>query len=187
VNVTPAVADQQDRLLVRRILEGDQAAAAELVDRYQRPLFNVALRMLGNVQDAEDVTQVVFGNLFTSLETYDPRYRFFSWAYRMAMNESLNALKRRREMVTLDDHSAIPTKGAAVDDAVEAVEVEERVRSALLQLKAEDRTLLVMRHFSSLSYEEIAEVLEVPTQTVKSRLYTARDRLRTVLLKQGEG
>jgi RNA polymerase sigma-70 factor (ECF subfamily) len=171
-------------LLVRRILEGDQAAAAELVDRYQRPLFNVALRMLGNVQDAEDVTQVVFGNLFTALETYDPRYRFFSWAYRMAMNESLNALKRRREMVTLDDHSAIPARGAAVDDAVE---VEERVRSALLQLKAEDRTLLVMRHFSSLSYEEIAEVLEVPTQTVKSRLFTARDRLRTVLLKQGEG
>lgn len=165
-------------------MEGDQAAAAELVDRYQRPLFNVALRMLGNVQDAEDVTQVVFGNVFTSLESYDPRYRFFSWAYRMAMNESLNALKRRREMVTLDDHSAIPAKGAAVDDAVE---VEERVRSALLQLKAEDRTLLVMRHFSSLSYEEIAEVLEVPTQTVKSRLFTARDRLRTVLLKQGEG
>ncbi len=165
-------------------MEGDQAAAAELVDRYQRPLFNVALRMLGNVQDAEDVTQVVFGNLFTALETYDPRYRFFSWAYRMAMNESLNALKRRREMVTLDDHSAIPARGAAVDDAVE---VEERVRSALLQLKAEDRTLLVMRHFSSLSYEEIAEVLEVPTQTVKSRLFTARDRLRTVLLKQGEG
>lgn len=165
-------------------MEGDQAAAAELVDRYQRPLFNVALRMLGNVQDAEDVTQAVFGNVFMSLETYDPRYRFFSWAYRMAMNESLNALKRRREMVTLDDHSAIPARGAAVDDAVE---VEERVRSALLQLKAEDRTLLVMRHFSSLSYEEIAEVLEVPTQTVKSRLFTARDRLRTVLLKQGEG
>jgi RNA polymerase sigma-70 factor (ECF subfamily) len=183
LNETAAAADAQDRAIVRRYLDGDQAAAGELVDRYQRPLYNVALRMLGNVQDAEDVTQVVFGNVFTSLETYDPRFRFFSWVYRMAVNESLNALKRRREMVTLDDHLAIPARGAAVDDAVE---VEERVRVALLRLKEEDRSLLVLRHFSSLSYEEIAAVLDVPTRTVKSRLFTARDRLRTVLLAQGE-
>lgn len=183
MNETPSAADEQDRSLVQAYLDGDQSAAGGLVDRYQRRLFTVAFRMLGNQQDAEDVTQVVFGNVFTSLETYDPRFRFFSWVYRMTVNESLNALKRRRDVVTLEDHLGIPATGAAVEDTVE---VEERVRTALLRLKPEDRTVLVLRHFSFCSYEEMAEVLGVPSRTVKSRLFTARDRLRQVLLAQGE-
>lgn len=179
---TPAAADEWDRALVQRYLDGDQHAASDLVDRYQRRLFNVALRMLGNAQDAEDVTQTVFGNVFQSLETYDPRFRFFSWIYRMTVNESLNAIKRRKQMVTLEDHLAIPTAGIAADDAVE---VEEHVGKALMQLKPDDRAVVVMRHFAHLSHEEIGDVLGVPARTVKSRLFTACDRLRTLLIAQG--
>jgi RNA polymerase sigma-70 factor, ECF subfamily len=76
---THAAADEGDRDLVRRYLEGQQDAANGLVGRYQKRLFNVALRMTGNVQDAEDATQTVFLNAFLNLRTYDPRYRFFSW------------------------------------------------------------------------------------------------------------
>ena len=179
---TPAAADEWDRALVQRYLDGDQHAASDLVDRYQRRLFNVALRMLGNQQDAEDVTQTVFGNAFLSLESYDPTYRFFSWIYRMTVNESLNAIKRRKQMVTLEDHLAIPTAGIAADDAVE---VEEHVGKALMQLKPDDRAVVVMRHFSHLSHEEIGEVLGVPARTVKSRLFTACERLRSLLIAQG--
>jgi RNA polymerase sigma-70 factor (ECF subfamily) len=177
-----AEADAQDRQLVRRCLDGEATAASLLVDRYQRPVFNVALRMLGNVQDAEDVTQTVFGNAFDSLGTYDPQYRFFSWIYRMAVNESLNTLKRRKRMVTLDDGLDLPTPGTAADDTVEA---EDRVERALMGLKADDRAVVVLRHFVSFSYEEIADVLEVPVKTVKSRLFTARERLRLALLARG--
>lgn len=167
---------------MRRHLDGDRAAAGELVDRYQRRLFNVALRMLGNLQDAEDVTQTVFGNAFHALPSYDPRFRFFSWIYRMAVNESLNALARRKGTVTLEDHWSIPADGPAVDDAVE---IEEQVGKALLRLKPDDRAIVVMRYYGSLSHEEIGASLGIPARTVKSRLFTARERLRTLLLDQG--
>jgi RNA polymerase sigma-70 factor (ECF subfamily) len=170
--------DDLDRALVRRYLNGERAAGDELVDRYHRSVFNVALRMLGNVQDAEDVTQTAFGNAFVALDSYDPKYRFFSWIYRMTVNESLNTLKRRRNVVSLDGSFDIP----AGVDSDKAVEVEERVGRALLELKPDDRAVVVLRHFVSFSYDEISDVLGVPVKTVKSRLFTARERLRQVLL-----
>jgi RNA polymerase sigma-70 factor (ECF subfamily) len=179
---TPAAADEQDRALVRRYLDGDREAASDLVDRYQRRLFNVALRMLGNVQDAEDATQTVFGNAFESLKSYDPKYRFFSWIYRMAVNESLNALKRRKQMVTMDEDFDL---AAPVSRTSGAVEAADRVGKALMELKPDDRAVVVLKHFVSFSYEEIAAVLDVPVKTVKSRLFTARERLRLSLNEQG--
>ena len=134
--------------------------------------------MLGNVQDAEDVTQTVFGNAFAALDTYDPRYRFFSWIYRMTVNESLNTLKRRRKVVSLDGSFDVP----APLTSASAAEAEDRVGRALLQLKPDDRAVVVLKHFVSFSYEEISDVLGVPVKTVKSRLFTARERLRESLL-----
>ncbi len=175
---TPAAADEQDRALVRRYLEGQRDAASGLVDRYQKRLFNVALRMVDDVQDAEDVTQTVFLNAFLKLGTYDPTYRFFSWVYRMTVNESLNTLKRRKRTVTLEDEPEIHAPGAAPDRAAEA---EDRVGKALRCLNPDDRAVVVLSHFVSFSYQEIADVLEIPVRTVKSRLYTARERLRLTL------
>ena len=179
---TRAAADEQDRALVRRFLEGQRDAAGALVDHYQKPLFNVALRMLGNVQDAEDATQTVFLNVFLKLGTYDPRFRFFSWIYRMTVNESLNMLKRRKPTVTLEDALEVQAPGAAADRGAEDV---DRVGKALMGLKPDDRTVVVLRHFVSFSYQEIADVLEVPVKTVKSRLFTARERLRLALDARG--
>ena len=175
---TPAAADEQDRALVERCLEGQRDAAGGLVDRYQKRLFNVALRMLGNVQDAEDVTQTVFLNAFLKLRTYNPRYRFFSWIYRITVNESLNMLERRKPTVTLEDEPDVRAPGAAPD---RAAEVQDSVGKALMSLKPDDRAVVVLRHFVSFSYQEIADVLEIPVRTVKSRLYTARERLRLTL------
>lgn len=178
---TRATADEQDRSLVRQFLGGHREAASALVDRYQRPLFNVALRMLGNVQDAEDVTQTVFLNAFLRLGTYDPSFRFFSWIYRMTVNESLNMLKARKPTASLDDALRIHAPGAEAD---RAAETSDRVGKALMDLKPDDRIVVVLSHFVSFTYLEIAEVLEIPVKTVKSRLFTARERLRLAL---GEG
>jgi RNA polymerase sigma-70 factor (ECF subfamily) len=178
---SPAAEDELDRALVRRCLDGDRLAAEEIVNRYQRRLFNAALRMLGNVQDAEDVTQTVFGNVFVSLAAYNPKFRFFSWVYRMVVNESLNAQKRHKRLVGLDDSADV----AAPESDSAAAEAEVQVMKALQGLKVEDRSVVVMKHISLLSYEEIADVLHIPVKTVKSRLFTARERLRTVLLAQG--
>jgi RNA polymerase sigma-70 factor (ECF subfamily) len=140
-------------------------------------VFNVALRMLGNVQDAEDVTQTTFGNAFAALDSYDPKYRFFSWIYRMTVNESLNTLKRRKDVVSLDGSFDVPVLDGSSDN-----DAEERVGRALLELKPDDRAVVVLRHFVSFSYEEISDVLDVPVKTVKSRLFTARERLRDSLV-----
>ncbi len=138
--------------------------------------------MLHNVQDAEDVTQTVFLNAFLKLRTYNPRYRFFSWIYRMTVNESLNTLKRRKPTVTLEDELGIRAPGAAPD---RATEVEDRVGKALMDLKPDDRAVVVLKHFASFSYQEIADVLEIPVRTVKSRLFTARERLQFALRERG--
>jgi RNA polymerase sigma-70 factor, ECF subfamily len=177
---TPAAADERDRALVKQFLEGQGNAASGLVDRYQKRLFNVALRMLDNVQDAEDVTQTAFLNAFLKLRTYNPRYRFFSWIYRITVNESLNTLKRRKPAVTLADDIREPR--AAPDRAAEDADLVGR---ALMGLKPDDRAVVVLRHFVSFSYQEIADVLEIPVRTVKSRLFTARERLRLTFRAQG--
>lgn len=174
--------DEHDRALVRSYLEGQRDAAGDLVDRYQKRLFNVALRMLGNAQDAEDVTQTVFLNAFGKIKTYDPRYRFFSWIYRMTVNESLNALKRRKRTVSLEEVPDMPSPGTAFDRATEA---HDRVAQALMGLQPDDRAVVVLRHFVSFTYEEMADVLDIHVKTVKSRLFTARERLRTALGEQG--
>ena len=96
----------------------------------------------------------------------------------MTVNESLNTLKRRRNVVSLDGSFDVPA-GAESDGAAEA---EEKVGRALLELKPDDRAVVVLRHFVSFSYDEISDVLGVPVKTVKSRLFTARERLRQVLL-----
>jgi len=174
---SPAANDDLDRALVRRYLNGERVAGDDLVNRFHRSVFNVALRMLGNVQDAEDVTQTTFGNAFVALDSYDPKYRFFSWIYRMTVNESLNTLKRRKDVVSLDGSFDVPIVDGSSDG-----DAEERVARALLDLKPDDRAVVVLRHFVSFSYEEISDVLDVPVKTVKSRLFTARERLRDSLV-----
>lgn len=176
---SPAADDDLDRALVRRYLDGERAAGEELVNRFHRSVFNVAFRILGNVQDAEDVTQTTFGNAFAALDSYDPKYRFFSWIYRMTVNESLNTLKRRRDVVSLDGSFELPATDGESESAGEA---EDRVGRALLELKPDDRAVVVLRHFVSFSYDEISDVLGVPVKTVKSRLFTARERLRQSLI-----
>jgi len=135
--------------------------------------------MLGNVQDAEDVTQTVFCNAFEALDSYDPKYRFFSWIYRMTVNESLNTINRRRNVVSLDGSFDFPSHDAVSQSASDA---EENVGRALLMLTPDDRAVVVLKHFVSFSYEEISDVLDVPVKTVKSRLFTARERLRQSLI-----
>lgn len=174
-----AANDEIDRALVRRYLDGELAAGDELVNRHLQRMYNVALRMLGNVQDAEDVAQTAFGNAFLALGTYDPKYRFFSWIYRMTVNASLNTLKRRRNVVTLEGKFDAPVADATTESAAEA---EDLVGKALMELKPDDRAVVVLRHFEALSYEEISDAIGIPVKTVKSRLFTARQRLRQVLL-----
>jgi RNA polymerase sigma-70 factor (ECF subfamily) len=171
--------DTDDAAVVTRCLAGEQNAYEAIVSRYQRGLFNVAFRMLGNYEDARDATQTAFVKAYEHLDSFDPNQRFFTWLFRILKNECLNILRARRpsEPVSLD----LPA-GRGVDP----VEVRERhraVQAALLTLSMEYREVVVLRHFTDLSYEEIAVTLGIPATKVKSRLYTARQQLGDILVE----
>jgi RNA polymerase sigma-70 factor (ECF subfamily) len=171
-----------DVRLVARCLRGEVEAFEPLVARYQKVLFNVALRLLGDREDARDVTQTAFVKAYEKLHTYDPSHRFFSWIYRIALNESLNLKSRRPALLRLDERLA---SSGSPYQAAEAHETSDRVQAGLLKLAPEQREVVVLRHFAELSYRDISAALGVPEKTVKSRLYAARQRLGQILLSEG--
>ncbi len=166
-----------DALAVRRCLDGDGAAFAALVTRYQPVLFNVALRMLGNEEDARDAAQNAFVKAYEKLGTYDADRRFFSWIYRILTNECLNL--RRRPAMSLVGEDTADRRGTT--DAVEAAERRRDVKRAILSLSPDYREVIVLRHFALLSYDEMSDAIGVPLKTVKSRLYSARQQLASAL------
>lgn len=173
-----------DATRVRDCLAGDPRAFAALVGQYERPVYNVALRMLRNAEDARDIAQSVFMKAWLNLSSYDPKYKFYSWIYRMAINESLNVLRSRgREAEPLDE--CLPSGDAGPPDALAAGQNREAVLAAVRRLKPEHRSVIVLRYFLELPYEDIAEALELDAKTVKSRLYTARQLLKDQLTARG--
>ena len=172
------VQEEADEALVERCRKGDGGGFATLVARYERVLFNLAYRMLGDRDEARDVAQAAFLKALEGLHRFDPRYRFFSWLYRIAMNEALDVLGQRGRQTELTDVHV------ADDDPVreaQAFDLGERVRGALGALTPDHRAVLVLRHYQELTYEEIGRVLDLPDATVKSRLFEARERLRVRL------
>ncbi len=163
-------------------MRGDCEAFEPLVARYQHVLFNVALRMVGDPEDARDVAQTAFVKAFEKLGSFDLRHRFFSWLYRIMLNEALNLVERRRPTVPLTSEVALGLDPGAV---LEATECAELVQAALGELPFDSRQVLVLRHFGELSYQEMSEALGIPEKTVKSRLFTARQRLGEILQARG--
>jgi RNA polymerase sigma-70 factor (ECF subfamily) len=176
------VDNDPDRMLVERYRGGDVEAFGELVARYQRPIYNAAYWIVHKPEDASDIAQTVFLRAAERIEDYDPQHRFFSWIYRMAINESLNLLRRNgREAALETDEDVADPAGNDPESTLRAAETGDRVRSALMKLPVNDRTVVVLRHFSEFSYREIAQALDIDEKTVKSRLFEARRRLRDLL------
>jgi RNA polymerase sigma-70 factor, ECF subfamily len=176
------VDSETDQALVARYMLGDRDAFAALVVRYQKPLYNAAFWVLRNAEDASDVTQNAFLRVAERCDEYDPKYKFFSWIYRITVNEALNFRRRHAREEELDDEVELPA-AENVDPEWQLAEGQQtrRVRAALSSLPTNDRMVLALRHFSECSYEEIAQILDLDEKTVKSRLYEARLRLRHLL------
>jgi RNA polymerase sigma-70 factor (ECF subfamily) len=169
---------EDDNELVARCLAGQSAAFEPIVARYQRPLFNLAVRMLGNYDAAVDATQNAFIKAYQHLDTFDSTKRFFSWIYRILKNECLNTLRDRRLSEPLPLHLAA---AGGPDNDFERRERRAAVQAALGELTEEHREVILLRHFTEMSYEEIASALDIPVKTVRARLYTARRRLAALL------
>jgi RNA polymerase sigma-70 factor (ECF subfamily) len=174
------VKEGDDGTLVRRCLAGDRAAFEQLVARYQKPVYNAALRLLRDPEEARDIAQTTFLNAFMHLADYDPSYKFYSWIYRIAINESLHVVQKRRLVEVVSDEEADDAPGP--EALVESEQTAKAVEDALMRVKPELRIVIVLRHFLHLSYQDMSDVLQLQSKTVKSRLYTARQLLRDELL-----
>ena len=173
----------QDADLVRQTLDGNSKAFEILIERYQRPLFNLALRFSSNREDAEDIVQTVFVKVYEKLNIYDGKHKFFSWLYKIAVNESINHRNRKKstEQFHEDLHSGYQQK----DEPQQDHELSRKIDTALLELKPDYRVVVVLNHFQDLTYREIGYILNIHENKVKSRLFSARKKLRSILMRKG--
>ena len=172
-----------DTDLVQRSIKGDRRAFEALLVRYEKPVYNAAYRMLHSPEDAKDVTQTVFLKVFENLDRYDPHYRFFSWIYRIALNESINCLNKQNRLDTMDREPVSETDNPEEETRMAQLEVD--VQAALMTIKPDYRTVIILKHFLECSYAEISQILDIPEKKVKSRLYTGRQLLKAALTRRG--
>jgi len=187
-----ALSDQAVVLLVR---DGREAGARELVRRYERPVFSLVLRLVGDRSLAEDLAQDTFVRAFTHLDSYKTELKFSSWLFRIAHYAAIDHLRRRHpETLSLDgDPNAASVEEAAAGaiavadptasplDQVLAAELGAQLEAAIAQLRPSYRTCVVLRYVEELSYEEIAQTLDLPIGTVKTHLHRARLELQALL------
>ena len=157
-----------------------------LVRQFEKPVFNAAYRMLGNADEASDVTQTAFLKVFENIRRFDPDFRLFSWVYRIAVNEAIDQLNRRKRFAPNAEVPELPCESSDdPEDTVSTFELESEVQAVLMELQPDHRAVIVLRYFTECSYQEIGKVLELPEKTVKSRLFTARQQMKDRLLQHG--
>jgi RNA polymerase sigma-70 factor (ECF subfamily) len=178
-----------DPLLIAECLKGETAAFGSLVRRYQDRLYNTVYRLVDNAEDAQDVVQEAFLHAYQSLDSFKGDSLFFTWLYRIAVNTAISLKRKRRIVLSLHAGRNGESGLEPLDDsettrpghALEQVEQERRIQKALNQLSPEHRSVLVLKDMEGQKYEDMAEILQVPIGTIRSRLHRARTELREVL------
>jgi len=195
INLNLSEKAQHDVILVQRAVEGDQKAFADLLSRYRDAIYFMLLKMVTNTDDAEDLTIEAFGKAFKNIHQYTPNFAFSTWLFKIATNNCIDFIRKRRggptvsiekanenqEMVPIHIHSDEP-------DPEETLIIQQKVRlmrDVEQKLKPRYRKLVEMRYFDELSYEEIAEELELPIGTVKAQLFRARELLFNIIKNTG--
>lgn len=165
-----------DNALVKQCLNGNNEAFDILVKRYELPMYRTALRIVKNSDDAKDVTQNGFIKAWEKLSTYNSDHRFYSWLYRIIMNESLNECRRKKNTEQLKLVREKEKEQESIHNPVNDPRLQ-KLKEAIASLPEDQRLIIELKHFENLTYKEISEVLEIEVKTVKSRLFTARSKL----------
>ncbi len=196
---TITLVEQNDADLVRQTLCGNTSAYNGLVMRYQRQVYNLAYRMLGNAEDAGDLVQETFLRAYGALASFRQDASFLTWLYKIASNLCIDQLRSRkaRSALSLDveleegREPAADSRSCSPEELAIRDSVQEVVQRAISNLPEKYRVVVVMRHLQDMSVEEIAGVLDMPTGTVKTHLFRAREmlrgRLRSVLEMETDG
>ena len=178
------MSDLPDRLLLLQAKQGNAAAFGDVVHRYQNAVFTVCYRVMGNRQEAEDLSQQTFIRAYQRLHTFDSERPFLPWIRRVAANVCFNSMERRRlesvEVERVAESLAAP-HDSDPSQRVAAQETSDRLHAAVLALPPAYRAVIELRHFQELPYDEIGTLLNLPLNTVKSHLLRARKKLAEAL------
>lgn len=183
---------KKDLVLVESARKGDQMAYAQLMDRYRDSIYFMMHKMVKNVDDAEDLTIEAFGKAFNRLDQYSPSFAFSTWLFKIASNNCIDFIRKKRVSVTSMDTGFKSDDGETIYidahsdtlDPEESIMQQQKVKHMRLlvsKLKPRYRELIEKRYFEELSYEEIAEELDLPLGTVKAQLFRARDFLANMM------
>lgn len=166
---------------------GDQVAFGKLVRAYERPVYNLTYRMLGNPHEAEDAAQETFLRAYANLEKYDPGHKFSTWLFAIANNHCIDRLRKRRAVyVSIDDNPVLEnlqSEAPLPESSALRGERQDEVQALMTKLEPEYRTPLILRYWEEYSYEEIAAAMELTVAAVKSRLFRARQQLAQLARK----
>jgi RNA polymerase sigma-70 factor, ECF subfamily len=173
---------ETDQELVALLKKGDQQAFADLVERYQRAVFNLTYRMLGEAGEAEDAAQEAFFRAYQHIERYDADRPFKTWLLSIASNYCIDKIRKRRlTWLSLDEplppHPALNSKNPGPEEAFTGNERDAAVHQLLNQLPVDYRAAVILRYWYDMSYAEIAEMLDTTESAIKSRLFRARQTL----------
>jgi RNA polymerase sigma-70 factor, ECF subfamily len=182
--------EERDKVLVKRALRGDKKAFEMIIRNYQQSLLNYVGRMVGERELALDFTQEVFIKAYSSLRSFEPQYKFSTWLFKIASNLVIDYWRKKKiptlsiseplggdDTLTLD----IPDETPSVVRKLELAELGKEIDWALGQIPAALRELFVWRHVNGLSYEEMAEIKNLPVGTIKNRVYQAKEMIRGLL------
>ncbi len=179
-----------DHRLIAECLKGNTAAFGDLVERHQDRLYNTMVRLLDHAEDARDVVQEAFLHAYQSLHSFKGDSLFFTWLYRIAMNTAISMKRKQRPVLRIQPNREggnlleplDVSEGNQPGYALEMAEEERRIHEALARLSPEHRAVLVMKDMEGMKYEDMAEVLDVPIGTIRSRLHRARLEMREILI-----
>ena len=185
--------DLTDGELLAKAIAGREDSFEEIVRRYQRPITNYVYRMVGSYDAALDVTQEVFIKVYNSLDKYSSEYKFSTWLYRIAHNAAIDWMRRNSVVQqSLEAENAdgayqlqIESPQPSPEQMRERSEWRQEIESVVKCLPTVYRELILLRHTQDLSYDEIAEVLNLPLGTVKNRLFRAREMMREMFVERG--
>ena len=183
-----------DLTLVEEALNGDQLAYGNLMDRYRDSIYFMMIKMVKNPDDADDLTIEAFGKAFSRLDQYSPSFAFSTWLFKIASNNCIDFIRKKRVQLTSMDNGILTNEGERIQidvksvnpDPEESIMQGQRVmhmRHLVSKLKPKYRELVEKRYFEELSYEEIADEMNLPLGTVKAQLFRARDFLATMIEK----
>jgi RNA polymerase sigma-70 factor (ECF subfamily) len=180
-----------DYRLIQKALKGDRKAFEMIILRYQQPLVNYLGRMTGERESALDFAQDIFLKAFASLGSYRPAFKFSTWLFKIASNHMIDHWRKKRiPTLSLDAsygdgdcelHIQVEDPGASVARKYELAELRARIEKALERIPESLRELFVLRHVNEFSYEEIAEIKDLPVGTVKNRVFQVKELLRRQL------